>query len=121
MINKSAAITSNYIPWYKNTQVILSASILALSWADAYVTEFNVSNGFGREGNLFMGQLVGTDAFIAIKVLGTAIALAILWDIYRRHPRLASIATSIFTAFYCAIVWWNVGIAGTGVVLAYMI
>ncbi len=121
MINKSVAITSNYIPWYKNTQFILSASILALSWADAYVTEFNVANGFGREGNFFMGRLVGNDAFVAIKLLGTAFALAILWDIYRRHPKLAGIATCIFTAIYCAIVWWNVGIAGTGVVLAYMI
>jgi hypothetical protein len=50
---------------------------------------------------------VGENAFIALKVVGALLCALILWDIYRRFPKLAVIATWCCVVIYGGIVLWN--------------
>lgn len=54
-----------------------------------------------------MIPLVGETTFLILKVVGVLLCAFILWDIYKRYPRLALIATSVFVVFYGGIVLWN--------------
>ena len=78
--------------------------------ADGLLTYFLVRNGLAREGNPFLVPIVGEINFIILKVVGAALCVLILWDIYRRFPKLAMISTSCFVVFYGAIVGWNLSI-----------
>ena len=74
---------------------------------DGVLTQFLITNGNAREGNPFLQPLVGNAGFIALKVAGALLCAFILWDIYRRFPKVALIATWCFVAAYGAIVLWN--------------
>ena len=75
--------------------------------SDGVLTHFLVERGLAREGNPFLLPLVGEPGFIALKVVGVLLCALILWDIYRRFPRVALIATWCFVVAYGAIVLWN--------------
>ena len=75
--------------------------------ADGLLTQGLVNGGLAREGNPFLKPLVGEVGFIALKAAGALLCAFILWDIYRRFPRVAVIATSCFVVAYGAIVLWN--------------
>lgn len=81
--------------------------LVVLVIADGVLTQFLVSGGLAREGNPFLQPLVGTAAFLVLKVAGALLAAFILWDVYRRFPRVAVIATSCFVFVYGVIVLWN--------------
>jgi hypothetical protein len=81
--------------------------LILLNIADAVLTNVVVGLGLGNEGNPFLLGLVGGPGFIIIKVIGALICAFILWDIHRRHPRLAFVSTSVFVAFYTGVVTWN--------------
>lgn len=85
----------------------LLALLVLFNIADAVLTHFLVQFGMAREGNPFLLPLVGEPVFIVIKIAGALLCALILWDIYRRYPRLALVSTSIFTAGYGVIVFWN--------------
>ena len=74
---------------------------------DGVLTNFLVDGGLAREGNPFLQPLVGDIGFIILKVVGALLCAFILWDIYRRFPRVAKIATWCFVAAYGVIVIWN--------------
>ena len=74
---------------------------------DGLLTYFLVRYGIAREGNPFLSRIVGEDYFLVLKVVGAILSVLILWDIYRRFPRLALISTSCFVVIYGAIVIWN--------------
>jgi hypothetical protein len=74
---------------------------------DGLLTEFLIDGGRAREGNPFLEPLVGDIGFILLKVAGSLLCAFILWDIYRRFPRVAVIATWIAVVGYGAIIIWN--------------
>ncbi len=74
---------------------------------DGLLTQGLVNGGLAREGNPLLRPLVGEAGFIVLKVVGALLCAFILWDIYRRFPRVAIIATSCFVVAYGAIVLWN--------------
>ena len=78
--------------------------------ADGLLTHFLITGGIAREGNPFLLPIVGGINFIILKVVGVLICALILWDIYRRAPKLALISTSCFVMFYGVIVLWNLGL-----------
>ena len=78
--------------------------------SDGLLTYFLVENGLAREGNPFLLPIVGGDTFLVLKVVSAILAVLILWDIYRRFPRVALVSTSCFVMVYGAIVFWNLGI-----------
>ena len=78
--------------------------------ADGLLTYFLVGGGLAREGNPFLAPIVGETNFLVLKVVGAILCVLILWDIYRRFPKLALISTSCFVAAYGAIVLWNLSI-----------
>jgi len=85
---------------------LLSAFIVS----DGLLTYFLVRHGLGREGNPFLLPIVGGDSFLVLKVVSAILAVLILWDIYRRLPKLALLSTSFFALTYGIIVIWNLSI-----------
>jgi hypothetical protein len=81
--------------------------MIFLNVADSVLTHLIVGNGAGREGNPLLMPIVGEPVFFGIKVLGATVCAIILWDIYRRHRRLATVTTAVIVAFYTGIVFWN--------------
>jgi hypothetical protein len=74
---------------------------------DGLLTRFLVDGGLAREGNPLLQSFVGENGFIILKAVGGLLCALILWDIYRRYPRVAVISTSCFVVFYCGILVWN--------------
>jgi hypothetical protein len=86
------------------------AALIALVVADGLITRFLVRQGLGQEVNPFIKALAGETHFVVIKVLGALLCALILWDIYRRRPKLALISSWCFAVAYAGIVLWNLGI-----------
>ena len=74
---------------------------------DGLLTEMLLDGGTAREGNPFLQPLVGDVGFIILKFVGALVCAFILWDIYKRFPKVAVIATWIAVAGYAIIVVWN--------------
>ena len=75
--------------------------------ADGLLTHFLITNGLAWEGNPFMRTLVGEPNFLILKAAGVLLCALILWNIYKRSPKVALISTSCFVVFYGVIVLWN--------------
>jgi len=88
----------------------LLGTLMALVISDGLISQFLVRSGLGREGNPLLETLVGEKNFLAIKALGAIICVLILWDIYRKWPKLALTATCCFVVVYTGIVFWNLAI-----------
>ena len=78
--------------------------------SDGLLTYFLVRHGIAREGNPFLLPIVGENIFLVLKVVGALLCVLILWDIYRRFPKLALISTSCFVVVYGGIVAWNLSL-----------
>jgi len=81
--------------------------LILLNVADGVLTNTVIELGLGNEGNPLLLGLVGGSGFIILKTLGALLCAFLLWDIHRRHPRLAFVSTSVSVAFYTAVVTWN--------------
>ena len=88
----------------------LLGALIVLVVSDGLISHFLVRHGFGREGNPFLETLVGKETFLIIKVLGVLLCALVLWDIYKRRPKLATITTLCFVILYAGIVLWNLGV-----------
>ena len=97
----------NYFPLGTYQIRILIGSLFAAIVADGIITRYLVHNGFAREGNPFMIQWVVEDKLLSVKILGGLLAALYLWSVYRKHPKLSIICTSIFLAGYLLIICWN--------------
>ena len=86
---------------------ILLGLLVVFVIADGLITQVLIRDGLAREGNPFLQPLVGGSGFIILKAAGALLSAFILWDIYRRFPRVAVIATWCFVAAYGVIVLWN--------------
>ncbi len=85
----------------------LLITLVALVILDGLLTELLLGNGLAQESNPFLQPWVGDAGFMALKVIGSLLCAFILWDIYRRFPRVAVIATWIAVVGYALIVAWN--------------
>ena len=81
--------------------------LIFLNIADGILTHFLVELDLGKEATPFLLKLVGEPVFLVLKVVGILLCALILWDIHRRHPRLAFMSTSVFVTIYVGIVVWN--------------
>ena len=91
----------------KKKMIILLAVLVGFVILDGVLTEILMKRGVAREINPFLQPLVGDVGFMVLKVVGSLLVALILWDIYRRFPRVAVIATWIAVAGYGVIVLWN--------------
>jgi len=78
--------------------------------SDGVVTKILIESGLAREGNPFLQPIVGKAGFLVLKTVGVLLCAVILWDIYRRFPKVALIATWCFVVFYGVIVLWNLSL-----------
>ena len=85
----------------------LLGALIALVVSDGVISHFLVTHGLGREGNPFLQILIGKEIFLVIKVVGALLCALILWDIYKRRPKLALISSLCFVVLYAGIVLWN--------------
>jgi hypothetical protein len=74
---------------------------------DGLVTEYLVGGGLAREGNPLLEPLVGNVGFMLVKTAGALVCTYILWDVYKRFPRIAVGTTWCFVAVYGLILAWN--------------
>jgi threonine/homoserine efflux transporter RhtA len=86
---------------------VLLGTLILFVVLDGLLTELLINRGAAREINPFLQPLVGDIGFMLLKVVGALLCALILWDIYRRFPKLASIATWIAVVGYGVIVVWN--------------
>ena len=86
---------------------ILIGALFAAVVADGIITRYLIHNGFAQEGNPFMVHWVVEDKLLTIKILGGLLVAIYLWGIYRKHPKLSVVFTSIFLTGYLSIVCWN--------------
>jgi len=77
--------------------------------SDGLLTHALVGNGL-REGNPLLVPLVTQGNLMVLKLVGTVVCIIILWDLYRKFPKVALITTSCFVVAYGAIVFWNFGL-----------
>ncbi|MBN1176199.1 MAG: hypothetical protein JXA51_00820 [Dehalococcoidales bacterium] len=91
----------------KSKMKYLLATLVAFVILDGLLTELLLDGGMAREGNPFLQPLVGDAGFMVLKVAGSLLCAFILWDIYKRFPRVAAIAAWIAVVGYAIIVAWN--------------
>ncbi len=82
--------------------------------ADGIITNLLIKLDIAREGNPLLMNIAGKSGFVAIKVAGVLLAVVILWDVCRRHPRLGLGIASVFLLVYIGIVSWNLTLLLTG-------
>jgi hypothetical protein len=75
--------------------------------ADGVLTNLLIRHGIAREWNPILEALAGKSVLVVVKVLGAAVCALVIWDIYRRSPRLGLITAYACTAVYTIIVFWN--------------
>lgn len=98
----------------KRNFIMLWISLFSLVVADGIVTEYLIAQGLASEGNQLLAPLVGTSFFLPVKAAGAALAVFILWDISKFHPRIALVASCCFVLLYSLIVFWNVSLCLLG-------
>lgn len=81
--------------------------LIALVVSDGLISYFVVAHGLAREGNPFLQTLISERSFLVIKVAGALLCAFILWDIYKKRPKMALISSWCFVGFYAGIVIWN--------------
>ena len=83
------------------------STLFALIVADGILTNFLVNQGLGQEWNPFLKILVGGEQFLLIKVCGAFLIIVIMYEMYRRRPKIASVSSLCFFALYTGIIYWN--------------
>lgn len=91
----------------KNKIFYLLSALVALVVADGLMTNFLVGKGAAREANPILEPIVGQTGFMILKIVGALLCAFILWDVYRRFPRVGIIASWIAVIGYAVIVAWN--------------
>ncbi|MFC1924095.1 DUF5658 family protein [Chloroflexota bacterium] len=92
----------------RRTLMLLWGTLFSLVVADGVITDFVVSQRLAWESNPFLADWVGENGFLALKALGSLLAILILRDISRRHYRVALTVTCFFVFLYTLVVFWNV-------------
>ena len=95
--------------------LLLWGALFSLVIADGLITEYLVSQRLAWESNPFLADLVGESGFLVLKFLGATVAVFMLWDISRRHRRIALAFTGFFVFIYTLIVFWNLFVFFLGI------
>jgi hypothetical protein len=82
-------------------------ALFAAIVADGLLTEFLITGGYGSETNPLLQSLVGTEAFLPLKISGGFLATAFLWIKYNAAPKRVHTVIVVALVFYTAIVYWN--------------
>ena len=94
----------------KRKIILLLSALVGLVVADGVITNFLVGKGTAWEANPLLEPIVGKTGFMIIKIVGALLCALILWDVYRRYPRVGIIAAWIAVIGYAVIVAWNAGL-----------
>jgi len=97
----------------RNQRILLGA-LFCLSVADGVITRFIITEGLGREGNLWLAGLANSGALIVVKIVGTLLAISLLWILHYRRPRIILIVTVAVVCWYTLVVFWNIFIVIMG-------
>ena len=81
--------------------------LVAFVVLDGLLTRFLIDGKLAREGNPLLEGIVGEDIFMILKIAGALVCALILWDVYKRYPRLSRIVTWCGVIFYGGIILWN--------------
>ena len=76
--------------------------------ADGLLTRLIITAGLGSEGNPWLRNLASSDALLGVKALGTLLAVALLFQLYLRRPKLVRGVTIGAVCWYTLIVFWNI-------------
>jgi hypothetical protein len=87
----------------KNLLTVLIAFVIL----DGILTELLIATGNVREANAFLAPMIGSIGFMVLKVFGALFCALVLWDVYKRHQKLAMKATWVAVIGYGVIVVWN--------------
>lgn len=82
-------------------------TLFALIVADGIISDFLIMQKLGREWNPFLKTLVGSEQFLLIKACGALLVIAIMWEIYKKRPRMAIVSSLCFLVLYTGIIYWN--------------
>ena len=82
-------------------------TLFALIVADGILSNFLVIQKLGREWNPFLKNLVGSEQFLLIKACGALLVVVIMWEIYKKRPRMAIVSSLCFLVLYTGIIYWN--------------
>jgi hypothetical protein len=81
--------------------------LVVLVVLDGILTRFLIDGNLAREGNPLLAGIVGEDIFMVLKIAGAMLCALILWDVYKRYPRIGRIVTWCGVVFYSGIILWN--------------
>jgi hypothetical protein len=98
------------VSYSKRKIISLLSALVALVVMDGFLTNVLIGKDIAWEANPLLEPLVGKAGFIIIKIVGSLLCALILWDVYRRYPRVGTIAAWIAVIGYAAIVAWNAGL-----------
>ena len=85
----------------------LLGTLFALVVADGLLSNFLVVNNLAWEWNPLLRPLIGGNSLLLLKMAGASLVVFILWDIYKRRPKLATISTLCCVIAYTWILYWN--------------
>jgi len=85
----------------------LLLTLVMLVVLDGVLTNYLVGRGAATEANGLLAPLIGKTGFMLLKIFGSVFCALILWDIYIRHQKLATVAAWIAVVGYGLIVVWN--------------
>lgn len=106
----TARLKQLFSPENRRTMRRLLIVLVALVVIDGILTEILLANGMAWESNPFLQPLIGDIGFMVLKVFGSLLCAIILWDVYRRYPKIAMIAAGGGVLLYTGIVLWNASI-----------
>lgn len=85
----------------------LLGAVVVLEVLDGLITYFLVGGGFGQEGNPLLVGLAGDVSLLPVKALGGLLCALLLWDAYKRRPKLGILTAWCAVALLGGIVVWN--------------
>jgi len=91
------------------------AILILLVIADGVLTNILIQKDIASEANPFLVNIAGNAGLIIFKIVGVLLAVLILWDIYRRSPKLAFWVSAVFLVAYSGIVAWNLHLLLVGI------
>jgi hypothetical protein len=91
----------------KKKMIYLLIVLVSFVILDGLLTQYLVPTGAAKEANTFLAPMIGKTSFLVVKIVGAFLCAFILWDVHRRHPKLATVAAWIAVVGYGLIVVWN--------------
>jgi hypothetical protein len=101
-------MTANFtnITFFKHLVIVLVLLVIA----DGLISQFLVVSNIGSESNLLLRDIIRENYFLLLKIAGALLVSVMLWDIFRRHPNIASFVATLCVLIYTGIVYWNIGV-----------